>query len=66
MKVKPLRVLINLFLYFVVRESKYKKLSEISDKGNWKRKGLKCEALNIELDWKELKKYVQEFNKENK
>ncbi len=37
-------------------------------KGIWKRKGLKCESegLNFDLDWKELKKYVREFNKENK
>jgi len=48
----------------VVSGKEYKKISEISDKGKWKRKGMISEILNFELDWKGLKKYVQEFNKE--
>jgi len=37
-------------------------------KGIWKRKGMNCdsERLNFELDWKGLKIYQREFNKENK
>ena len=49
--------------------NKYKKLSEISMKGIWKRriKGLNydSEVLNLDLNWIEIKKYVKEFNNEN-